>query len=163
MKKFILVMAVCLCATVTASAQSWGVGARLGSGLQVQGEYALSNDNYVEARFGMNWSRPGGELVADFQALYNWNICKMDWTPSAGEWFFDAGVGVGVGGREYWAYVGVAGQAKLGIKFNDAPVKLAIDWTPVVGPGMLYGWGNTYTAFNEYGLANLGISAVYCF
>ena len=38
-------------------------------------------------------------LAADFTALHNWNICTMDWTPSAGDWFFDAGVGLNIGGK----------------------------------------------------------------
>ena len=162
MKKIFMTMAVCFCA-LTASAQGWGLGARIGSGFQAQGEYTFSNDNYVDARFGMSWCNAGATLMADFTALYQWNVCKMQWTPSAGEWFFDAGAGVGVGGREHYAYVGVAGCAKLGIKFNNAPVKLSIDWTPVIGPQIDYYKGASNAAFHEYGLANLGISAVYCF
>ncbi len=163
MKKFILSLVVCIFAVGAASAQNWAVGARVGSGFQAQGEYALSDKNYVEARFGMGWYSAGAMLVADFTALYNWKVLTMDWTPSVGEWFFDAGVGVGVGGRANYAYVGAAGMAKLGLKFNDVPVKLSIDWTPVIGPYMVYGGGYTWTAFNAYGFANAGISCTYCF
>ncbi len=162
MKKIFLALAFVFCA-FSVSAQGWAVGGRLGSGLQVQAEYQFASDNYLEGRFGMSWCNGGAVLMADFTALYQWNIAKMNWTPKAGEWFFDAGVGVAVGGREHYAYVGVAGGAKLGIKFNGAPVKLAIDWTPVVGPGIGYGGGASHASFNEYGLANLGISCVYCF
>ena len=162
MKKILLTIAVCFCA-LTVSAQGWGVGARVGSGFQAQAEYTFNSENYVEGRFGMSWCNGGAALMADFTALYQWNVCKMQWTPSAGEWFFDAGVGVGVGGREHYAYVGAAGCAKLGIKFNKAPVKLSLDWTPVVGPQIAYYKGASDAAFHEYGLANLGISAVYCF
>lgn len=115
----------------------------------------------------MAWNNPGATLLADFTLLYQWNICNMDWTPSAGTWFFDAGAGVGVGGRENFVYVGATGCAKLGIKFNGAPVKLAIDWTPVFGPAI--GYANTevgsasHAEFHEYGLTNFGISCVYCF
>lgn len=162
MKKILLTIAVVFCA-LTASAQGWGLGARVGAGFQAQAEYTLSSDNYVEGRFGMAWCNAGAFLVADFTALYNWNICKMNWTPSAGEWFFDAGAGIGVGGRGHYAYVGAAGSAKLGIKFKSAPVKLSLDWTPVIGPEIAYGGGESRAAFNSYGLANIGISAVYCF
>jgi hypothetical protein len=88
----------------------------------------------------------------------------MDWTPSVGQWFFDAGVGVTVGGRERLVNVGVAGCAKLGIEFNSAPVRLSLDFTPAFGPLIAYepGYGS-YARFNEYNIANLGISAVFCF
>lgn len=162
MKKFLLTIAVCFCA-LTVSAQGWSVGARVGSGFQAQGEYAFNNNNYVEGRFGMSWLNGGAALVADFTALYQWNVFTMDWTPSAGEWFFDAGVGVSVGGREHYAYVGAAGCAKLGIKFNNAPVKLSFDWTPVVGPEIGYYGKYSAAQFYAYGLANFGVSAVYCF
>ena len=172
MKKILLTLAVCFCA-LSVSAQEWAVGGRFGSGLQAQGEYHFANNNYVEARFGMYYANPGATVMADFTALYNWNICNMDWTPSAGQWFFDAGCGINVGGREHYAYVGAAGMARLGIKFNGAPVRLAIDWTPAFGAEIAY-WssqtvggykikGGSSSAFNKYGLCNFGISCVYCF
>lgn len=163
MKKLILSLAVCLCALTVSAQEKWAVGGRIGSGFQAQAEYHMG-DQYLEGRFGMSWCNSGATLVADFTALYNWNICTMDWTPKAGQWFFDAGAGLSVGGKEHYAYVGAAGQAKFGIKFKGAPVKLAIDWTPVIGPHFAYAKGmDTYTKFNSYGLANFGISCVYCF
>ena len=101
----------------SASAQNWTVGGRIGSGFQAVGQYVFSNDNYVEARFGAYWANAGGTVTADFSVLYNWNVCNMDWTPSAGRWFFDAGAGINVGGKGHYAYVGVAGSAKLGTSF----------------------------------------------
>ncbi len=191
MKKIILTLAVCICAAATASAQNWAVGGRVGAGFQAQGEYALSDKNYVEARFGMNWCQYGSMLTADFTALYNWNVLTMDWTPSAGEWFFDAGVGLGVGGRAHYAYVGAAGQAKLGIKLSSVPLKISVDWTPVIGANVFYGmdkcnsyrtwlgfykqhnWDGDYAmwqngkfskaGFHAMGLANIGVSCVYYF
>ena len=41
---------------VTASAQNFGVGARIGSGFQAQAEYCYNGSSYIEGRFGMNWS-----------------------------------------------------------------------------------------------------------
>ena len=173
MKKLIFSLDVCLCA-LTASAQDrWAVGGRFGSGLQAQGEYHFLNDNYLEARFGMYYANPGATVMADFTALYNWNICTMDWTPSAGEWFFDAGCGINVGGREHYAYIGAAGCAKLGIRFKNAPVRLSLDWTPAFGAEIAY-WdsqtiggykikGGSTSNFNKYGLCNFGLSCVYCF
>lgn len=165
MKKILFTLAV-LFVAVSASAQGWGVGGRVGSGLQAVGEYKFENGNYIEARFGMGWNSKlyyATLLTADFTALYQWNVCTMDWTPSAGEWSFDAGVGVNVGGRENWAYCGVAGGAKLGFTFNSIPLKIAVDWTPSFGPKMLYGGGEVAAGFNALGIANCGVSCVYYF
>ena len=163
MKKLILSLAVCICALTASAQEKWAIGGRIGSGFQAQVDYNYSGDKYIEGRFGMSWCNSGAVLVADFTALHNWNVCTMDWTPSAGEWFFDAGVGISVGGKEHYAYVGPAGCARLGIKFKGAPVKLSFDWTPVIGPHIGYGNGYSHAEFNSYGLANMGISCVYCF
>ena len=197
MKKILLTLAVVMCACATVSAQgwlgtvknsvtdsrNWATGVRVGSGFQVQAEYLLRSENYVEGRFGMSWCNAGSTLTADFTVLYNWHIAEMDWTPDVGTWFFDAGCGVVVGGRSHYAYFGPAGSAKFGIKFNGAPFKLAIDWTPYIGPGISYGisvpvYGTdtmtgtpvitgqkkvTSSSFNEHGFANFGLSCVYYF
>ena len=165
MRKFILIAAMALGFAVTASAQDFSLGARIGSGFQAQAEYCYNGSNYIEGRFGMNWSNCAGQLLtADFTALHNWNICKMDWTPSFGQWFFDAGAGFSIGGRENLVNLGVAGCAKLGVKLNSLPLKLAVDFTPVIGPSIFYFKGlESGAAFNEYNLANLGLSVVYNF
>lgn len=172
MKKIILSLAVVLCA-VSASAQNWvnqatdaskwAAGVRVGSGFQAVAQYTFESQNYFEGRFGMSWCNGGASLMADFTALYNWHIATMNWTPGTGDWFFDAGCGVVIGGREHWAYFGPAGSAKLGIAFHDVPLKLAVDWTPYIGPAIAYGNGWSGSTFNEYGFANFGISCVYCF
>ena len=177
MKKIFLVLAAALCvATVSAqnkfessiknaaqsiASQQWTAGLRVGSGLQAQAECFYGEKTYVEARFGMQWATSA--LTADFTVLHNWNVFNMDWTPSVGKWYFDAGVGVNVGGAAHVAYVGVAGQAKLGLKFNKVPIRLALDWTPSVGPIIVYGPGWSGAGFFSYGLCNLGLSATYCF
>lgn len=199
MKKVLLVLAAVFCvATVSAkdfaskmtdfgkavADQTWTAGLRIGSGLQADAEWHYSDKAYVEGRFGMSWL--SSAVCADFTALHNWNVLNMDWTPSVGDWFFDAGAGVGVGGREHYCYVGAAGCAKLGIKFNKVPLRLSIDWTPIVGAEVAYfdmpagldggvdeGWGRAATRastervhasdFWANGLANFGISCVYCF
>ena len=113
---------------------------------------------------------------------YRIEHCNWDWTPSAGKWFLDAGVGVNIGGAKHFMYVGVAGQAKFGIKFNKVPIRLAVDVTPAFGPyfhlpysemvevpnasggvdkvKVKYGGG---AGFYSHGLLNLGLSATYCF
>lgn len=160
MKKFLLTLVAVLCVS-GAFAQDWKVGGRLGSGFQAVGQYTLNNDNYVEGRFGAGWL--DGAVTADFTALYNWHIYDMDWTPSVGTWFFDAGVGLNIGGREHYAYLGVAGMARLGITFNDAPVSLSVDYTPVVGPEIGYGGGHSNATFRGMGFANFGITCTYNF
>lgn len=158
MKKIILIAAMVLGFAVAANAQGFRVGGRIGSGFQAQAEYCYNGANYFEGRLGMGWYN-AGVLTADFTALHNWNVGTMDWTPSVGQWFFDAGAGLSVGGRSNIVTLGVAGCAKLGIEFNDAPIRLAVDWTPAFGPAIT----DSHAKFNEYGLANFGISAVFCF
>ena len=162
MKKFIFTLMASLMVW-SVSAQEWGVGGRIGAGFQAQGEYYFENDNYIEARFGMSWCNNGAPLMADFTALYQWNLFKMDWTPSAGEWFFDLGAGLGVGGRANYAYVGAVGCAKLGLKLNNVPLKISIDWSPLFGPEIAYAGGTSVTDFHGFGLLNMGISCVYNF
>ena len=177
MKKLLLLVAVLFVAT-TSFAQDWSVGARVGSGLQAVGKYNYNANNYIEARFGASWNNPlvyslrdeadiidfsRSRVMADFTLLHNWKIFTMDWTPSAGEWFFDAGVGVNVGGLQNYAYVGVAGMARLGFTFYDVPLTLAFDWTPTFGPGIVYEGKHSDAFFNELGLANLGISCTFNF
>lgn len=200
MKKIFLVLAAALCvATVSAqskfesqvkqaaqtiASQKWSVGLRLGSGAQVDAECFYAGDKYVEARLGLGWI---GGLGADCSVLHNWNCCNWDWTPQAGKWFLDAGVGATIGGGKAHCSFGVAGQVKFGIKFNKVPIRLAIDLTPSVGPWVVYGhkvstevptydstgaqtgtetvtvkqkaqWG-----FYSTGLLNGAISATWCF
>lgn len=160
MKKFLLAIVAVMCATGV-FAQDWSLGGRIGSGFQAVGQYAYNGSDYFEARFGASWIDSG--VTADFTIMHNWNVCTMDWTPRAGQWFFDAGVGLNVGGREHYAYVGVAGMARLGFTFNSVPLSLALDYTPVIGPGIGYGGGYSHAAFRDMGFANVGITCTYNF
>ena len=148
MKKILLVMAAMLCVATVSAQHKWAAGLRVGSGLQAQGEYVYSDNCYVEARFGMGWL---SGVTADFTALHNWNVCNWDWTPSVGKWYLDAGCGLNIGGGAKtlvnvylddnysgWTYgsnvyVGVAGQVKFGIQFKKVPIRLSVDYTPVLG------------------------------
>ena len=174
MKRFLFILAVAFCMATTASAQvtlkeaaqavasqKWSIGARVGSGFQAQTECFYAPDKYVEGRLGMAWVHGG--ISADFTLLHNWNVCVMDWTPDDGEWFLDAGVGLNVGGVPHLATVGIAGQIKLGVKFTEVPIRLAIDFSPAIGPAFVYGSGECSSDFNVMGLCNLGLSATYCF
>lgn len=179
MRKALLLFVAVLFAS-TAFAQNWSVGARVGSGFQADAQYKYDGNNYIEARFGASWNNYEhptfdedirfGRVMADFTILHNWHITEMDWTPDGGIWFFDAGVGVNVGGVAHYAYVGVAGMARLGFSFHNAPVTLSLDWTPTFGPGIIYYnkfneyiGGRNHVFFNELGLADVGISCTYNF
>lgn len=177
MKKFLLVIVASLFVT-GAFAQDWSIGARAGAGLQVMGQYDYASNRYLEARFGMSWSNThryyedilgtlyvGTELpvTADFTVLHNWRLFEFDWTPSAGIWNFDAGVGVNVGGRETWAYVGAAGMARLSFTFNNIPLTLGADWTPSFGPSINYTKGYSEAYFNYHALTNFAVSCTYRF
>ena len=173
MKKILFALAFVLCAA-SVSAQGWGLGARIGSGFQAQAEYTFSSNNYLEGRVGL-----GGlfdnHLGLDVTAIYQWNIGQWDWTPKAGTWFFDAGVGAsggfwnaadkinneidGASVHYNYGYLGVTGCAKFGIKFNGAPVKLAIDYSPTIGPW----FGHKDSGFRTSGFYNFCLSCVYCF
>jgi hypothetical protein len=178
MKKIFLVLAaVALCASTvsaqndfkqavqTIASQKWSVGLRAGSTVQAVAECFYGDNTYVEGRFGMTalFGSANAPVAADLTVLHNWNCFNWDWTPSTGKWFFDAGVGLSVGGGAHTAYVGVAGNAKLGIKFNAAPIRLSVDWTPVFGPGFLYTKDASHCGFPSLNIANFGISATYCF
>lgn len=154
MKKFILTLALCL-AAFSVSAQGWALGGRITGGVQVQAEYQFASENYLEGRLGLGLLGGAG---LDFTALYQWNIKTMDWTPKAGEWFFDAGVGASLGTGGDGLYLGATGCAKLGIEFSGAPVKLALDYSPTLGPYFGNGGG-----FRTSGFWNFGLSCVYCF
>ena len=171
MKKFFLFMVASLFVT-GAFAQDWSVGGRLGSGFQAVGQYTYNQNKYVEARFGASWI--DGGVTADFTALHNWNILTMDWTPRAGEWFFDAGAGLNVGGAGDYSYFGVAGMARLGFTFNNIPLTLSVDYTPVIGPYFVSGVPvydadsieisrRTIVGYRAVGFANIGITCTYNF
>lgn len=156
MKKFLLILAAAFC-VASASAQGWGLGARVNAGVQLQGEYQFASENYLEGRLGINFVNG---LNLDLTVIHQWNVCNWDWTPNAGKWFLD--LGAGAQGALFLqdnggVYAGVVGDAKFGIKFNKVPIKLAIDYTPGLGLLMVDGGGLTGSFFN------FGLSCVYCF
>ena len=168
MKKLLLALAFVFCAA-SVSAQGWGLGARVNAGVQLQAEYTFSSENYLDGRVGINF--PGG-LDLDLTLLYQWNIGQWDWTPKAGTWFFDAGIGAQAalllhdnGG----VYAGAVGDAKFGIKFNKVPIRLSVDYTPVIGIAGWYGYHDLGDSdvrrahFYTPGFYNFALSATYCF
>lgn len=174
MKKVALLLLATIFAT-SAFAQEWSAGLRVGSGIQAVGQYRYNGKDYFEARFGGSWNNmlhtiyyndgtvDASRVMADFTIMHNWHLLDMDWTPNGGSWFVDAGVGVNVGGRQHYAYVGALGSARLGFTFFDVPLTLTLDWSPTFGPAILYAGGQSTARFNDLGLANIGISCVYNF
>jgi hypothetical protein len=170
MKKLLVLMATAVVfagVTGVASAQDykWAVGGRVGTGFEAVGEYHLSDKGYIEGRFGMDYIIG---LGADFSALYNWRVITPNWTPGHGNWFFDAGVGLRVGGAAHVARIGVQGQAKLGYIFEHVPVGLAFDFSPSFGPAIVYGRdGNNVSradvGFDVWSICSLGIACTYNF
>ncbi len=135
----------------TISAKGWNAGLRIGSGFQAQTAYEF-NKGAIEARFGMTWYY-GTPIDADFQVLYYRNVLNTHEGI-----FIDAGAGFALGGRPNMGmYYGVTPSIKFGYKFSGAPVKIGVDWSPVIG-GLSDGLG-----YFTRGLANVGVSCVYCF
>lgn len=158
MKKLLLVLALCLTA-VSVNAQDWALGGRIGNGIQFDAQYHTGNKTYIEGRFGASYY---GYFGADLTVLHNWNIVEWaDWTPEAGKWFFDAGVGGHVGGGSNFAYLGVSGMAKFGIGFYKVPIDLTLDWTPSIGVAFTGSDNGVHAGFNGWGFGNFGITVVY--
>ena len=200
MKKIILVMIAALCvsavsaqnsfessvkqAAKTIASQRWSAGVRLGTSADINAECFYSGNKYFEGVFGVNYADKH-HLGVDFTILHNWNCYSWDWTPKAGLWFLDCGAGINIGGHANRFWWGVAGQAKFGIKFAKAPIRLAVNITPVFGPCIDYGkivvetpvfdengqqtnsikdtYKYRYSNFRYIGLASATISATYCF
>lgn len=163
MKKLIVTLSLLFLFSAALSAQGgWAIGGRTGATIQFDAQYHW-NKGYLEGRFGAGFCNHGGTVTADFSLMYNWKACRWSyWTPSAGDWFLDAGVGLNVGGREHYAYVGPAGIIKFGIQFTRGakPVSLSLDWNPAFGAGIAYNRYSSHADFNEMGLANIGITCV---
>lgn len=156
MKKLFILLAVVIASASVASAQGWGIGGRLGNGLQVEGQKVFSNNNYLEARLGItHWDNVG----ADISLLYVWNTFNWDWTP--GNWFLDFGAGANVNPSEYYLFVGVQGMAKFGYTFQNTPITLAVDYSPAVGPAI--GMKKGYKSDFDWTHDNVALSVIYRF
>ncbi|MBO5893073.1 MAG: hypothetical protein J6Q31_02265 [Alistipes sp.] len=132
MKKLILAAIFCLFA-VTTFAQNNALGLRIGSGAELQYDHTFGSGNVLKTNVGL--FDFNGSLFGT--CIYDWEVCNWaDWTPDAGNWFLQAGVGgaVGIVKTENVSdfNIGVAGNVAFGIHFCDAPVTLAIDYRPTI-------------------------------
>jgi hypothetical protein len=180
MKKLSVLLVVMFASVTIAGAQNWSLGVRTGSGFQAVAQLHLTHFSYLEFRGGMSWlggptmdyfdDLDDGHVVfhrrgvtADFTALYNWNAANFDWTNGHGNWFLDVGAGVNFGGRSRYSYVGLAGMGRMGYTFDEIPLSLSCDWTPMIGPEFIRYRNNTDTDFYWRGLANVGFTATWKF
>ena len=132
MKKLILAAIFCLFAA-TSFAQNNALGLRIGSGAELQYEHTLGSGNVLKANAGL-FDFDGSFFGT---VVYNWEVCNWsDWTPNAGDWFLQAGVGGALGiynnGENSSFNVGVAGDVAFGIHFSGAPITLALDYRPTL-------------------------------
>ena len=132
MKKLLLAAIFCLFAA-TSFAQNNALGLRAGGGAELQYERFLNSGNVLKVNAGL--FDFDGSIFGT--VLHNWELGNWsNWTPKAGEWFVQVGVGAAVGlynGAESAAInVGVAGDAAFGIHFSGAPITLAVDYRPTV-------------------------------
>ena len=170
MRRLLLTL-VALFAVAATSAQCWSAGLRLGSGAQLVAQYNYNYRGYLEGRVGVSWLAIGG-INGDASLLHNWHISEMCWTPNAGDWFFDAGVGANVNGHRGQLSCGVVGVARLGIKLHDLPLTISLDYSPIFGPTI---YRYTYydaallqhsalcSEFNFFGLYNAAITLSFRF
>lgn len=122
MKKLLVVL-VALFTVNAVSAQVNNAGIRFSGGIEIVGQYDLSKTNYIDGRISFGKDHIGATGV------YTWKLEQFNWTPQYGKWFFDAGVGGNIViGKSLG--LNVVGSAKLGFKFNNAPVSIIWDYCP---------------------------------
>lgn len=154
MKKLILAVALTIFAATT-FAQDNALGLRVGNGAEVQYERMFDSGNVFKANLGLFDFHGSFMLVG----VYNWECCNWsDWTPKAGNWFLQAGVGGALGvydnGEHTNFNVGIAGDVAFGIHFKNTPITLAVDYRPTL-----------FLLHNSFGkgFGSIGLSCVYRF
>ncbi len=156
MRKLIVLIAVVITSASVVSAQDWGIGGRVGNGLQVVGQKYFYSGDYLEARLGIiDWKDVG----VDLSVLYTWNCFNWGWTP--GNWFLDFGVGANLNPRKDWLFLGLQGMAKFGYTFQNTPLSLAVDFSPAVGPD--FSLNKEFKTDFGWTYHNFGLSVVYMF
>jgi hypothetical protein len=142
MKKLILAAIFCMLA-VTTFAQNNGLGIRAGSGAELQYERYFNSGNVLKVNAGL--FDFNGSLFGT--VVYDWELCNWaNWTPNAGDWFLQAGVGGAFGVLKDYFNLGLAGNAAFGINFSGAPITLAVDYRPTLF--FLHdSWGSGFTSF----------------
>ncbi len=158
MKKLSVLLIVMVASVASVAAQGWGIGGRLSNGAQVVGQYVFPSRNYLEAQLGVGYN---GYYGPEVSLLHFWNVKNWDWTD--GNWFLDIGGGANTVISKNYLFVGAQASGKFGYTFEDFPLSLSADFSPVFGPniGIRDGYGTTFWAKGI--LLNAGISCVYRF
>ena len=159
MTRFLLVLALALTSFTLSAQNEWQVGLRAGATVQAVGQYHMGN-RYLEGRFGMAFVDQAIPS-ADFAIYHNWRI--VTWSSGAGNFFFDAGAGINVGGVANYAYIGPSGMAKFGHHFSNVPLDLSVDWSPSFNTGIVYYGGENYADYLPIALANVAVTLTYRF
>ncbi len=158
MRKLSVLLVVILASASVASAQRWGVGGRLTNGAQAVGQYVFWNDNYMEARLGLGYN---GHYGPDISLTHYWNVKNWDWTP--GNWFLDIGGGANTVISKNHLFVGAQVSGRFGYTFEEFPLSLSVDFSPVIGPNIGLKKGSGTTFWVEGLFYNPGLSCVYRF
>ena len=174
MKKIYTLLTLLMMSIASLSAQEntsgedtkWGVGVRLGGGLELMGRYdgfgeVAGKPMYLEARLGVNmpFFLPQGTVIAA------WDLLQFG-ESKVGAFTFDVGVAANAGGsspKAWW--VGVGPAAKLDYTFSKVPITLALDYTPIAC-ALSFGFTTPRSASPQYfpaGLWNAAISCSYNF
>lgn len=132
MKKLILAVALTIFAATT-FAQDNALGLRVGSGAELQYEHMFASGDVLKVNAGL-FDFDGSFFGT---CVYNWECFSWtDWTPKAGNWFLQAGVGGALGiydnGESSDFNIGIAGDVAFGIHFKGAPISLAVDYRPTL-------------------------------
>lgn len=132
MKKLIFAVVLSLF-TATTFAQDNALGLRLGSGAEFQYEHMYTSGDVLKVNAGL-FDFDGSFFGT---CVYNWECFRWtSWTPKAGNWFLQAGVGGALGvydnGEKSKFNIGLTGDVAFGIHFKGAPISLAVDYRPTL-------------------------------
>lgn len=122
------------------------VGLRLGYGINISYQHAISRDNMISADLGL----PGFNSWS-LSATYDWINpfgTEIPWTSAKGSWNWYLGAGVG-GGTSFASSISSTGVSvkntsgffglvgNLGLEYNFwFPLQLSVDWRPTFGVGL---------------------------
>lgn len=129
MKKILLSLAVLFCVSYAASAQvnSNAIGLRLGWGVELSYQHALSESSRLEFDLGLaGFDAKAFNLTGMWQRVYS----LSDVTPGL-NWYWGVGAGIGIWHKNF--SVSVAGDIGLEYNLPKAPVQFSLDWRPALG------------------------------
>lgn len=141
MKKFLLTIALIVCAFIYVEAQPRAVGANIGFGISASYQHNLSEANFLDIAIDV----PGFNAIG-VSCTYDWVNPFNTSIPWAyeGSWNWSLGVGAGAGfGFGGWGYAGVVGHCGVAYDF-EFPLQLSVDYRPNIGAAFGNGWAGFY-------------------